>query len=255
MEIRGKVALITGGAVRVGKAITLMLARQGAHVVVNYNSSALPAEETVSEARSMGVEAVAIQCDVSNFSAVQSMVAEVTERFGGVDILVNGASLFGKIKVPSRDLAQDLDTWHRVTRISIDGAFYVSSLLSGGMLARGGGAIVSIVDLSVWTPWHGFTAHAVGKAGLLALTQQLALELAPTIRANAVAPGPVLPPAEHGEAQKATIAGRTLLDRWGSPEDVAHAVKYLVEADYVTGETIYVDGGEHFGQYKRKKAT
>lgn len=250
MEIQGKVALVTGGAIRVGKAITLALARAGAHVVVNYNTSAGEAQETVAEAEALGVQGLPVQCDVSNFVAVQAMVQQVTDQFGGVDVLVNAASLFGKIQVPSTDLEKDLETWHKVTRISIDGAFYVSTLLAPGMLARGGGAIVNIVDLSVWNPWPGFTAHAVGKAGLLALTQQLALELAPAVRVNAVAPGPVLPPPGHSEAQKATIARRTLLERWGSPDDVGHAVRFLVEADYVTGETIYVDGGEHCGQYK-----
>jgi 3-oxoacyl-[acyl-carrier protein] reductase/pteridine reductase len=252
MELKSKVALVTGGAIRVGKAITLMLARAGADVVVNYNSSAGPAQETVAEAQALGVAGLAVQCDVSDLAAVQAMVQQVEARFGGVDVIVNAASLFGKIKVPTPDLAKDLETWHKVTRISIDGAFYVSNLLAPGMLARGGGAIVNIVDLSVWKPWPGFTAHAVGKAGLLALTQQLALELAPTVRVNAVAPGPVLAPPEYGDAQKAAIAGRTLLDRWGTPDDVAHAVRFLLEADYVTGEVIYVDGGEHFGQYKRR---
>lgn len=253
MEIRGKVALVTGGAIRVGKAITLALARAGANVVVNYNTSAGEAQETVAEAEALGVHGLAVQCDVSNLAAVQAMVQQVADQFGGVDILVNAASLFGKIQVPSTDLEKDLETWHKVTRISIDGAFYVSTLLAPGMLARGGGAIVNIVDLSVWNPWPSFTAHAVGKAGLMALTQQLALELAPTVRVNAVAPGPILPPPGRSEAQKATIAGRTLLERWGSPDDVGHAVRFLVEADYVTGETVYVDGGEHFAQYKPRR--
>ena len=116
-------------------------------------------------------------------------------------------------------------------------------------------AIVNLVDLSVWNPWPSFTAHAVGKAGLLALTQQLALELAPTIRVNAVAPGPVLPPPDSSDSQNAALAARTLLERWGSPEDVAGAVRYLVEADYVTGATLHVDGGEHLAQYKRRAKT
>jgi NAD(P)-dependent dehydrogenase (short-subunit alcohol dehydrogenase family) len=252
MNMQDKVALVTGGAVRVGKAITLMLAQAGAHVVINYNSSARAAQDTAAEAQALGVQVMSVQCDVSDLAAVQAMVQEVTERFGGVDILVNGASLFGKISVPT----SDLDTWHKVTRISIDGAFYVSNSLAPSMLARGGGAVVNIVDLSAWTPWPGFTAHAVGKAGLLALTHQLALELAPSIRVNAVAPGPVMPPSGYSESQAANIAGRTLLDRWGSPEDVAKAVRYLIEADYVTGEVLLVDGGEHLGQYKlRKKLT
>ncbi|MCB0085884.1 MAG: SDR family oxidoreductase, partial [Caldilineaceae bacterium] len=119
------------------------------------------------------------------------------------------------------------------------------------MLARGGGAIVNIVDLSVWTPWPNFTAHAVGKSGLLALTRQLALELAPTVRVNAVAPGPVLPPPNYSEQKLQQKARTTLLERWGSAEDVARAVKYLIEADYVTGDVMTVDGGEHYGHNKR----
>lgn len=249
MEIQNKVALVTGGAVRVGKAITLMLAQAGAQVVVHYNASSTEAEQTLAEARALGADGLALQCDIADDQAVARMAATVLERFGGVDILVNSASLFGKMTVPTTDL----DGWRRVTRISIDGAFYVSNALAPSMLARGGGAIVNIVDLSAWQPWPGRTAHAVGKAGLLALTQQLALELAPTIRVNAVAPGPVLPPLDYSEAQVAAVAARTLLERWGTPEDVAKAVKYLVEADYVTGDVMRVDGGEMMGTHKSKR--
>ena len=248
MQINGKVALVTGGAVRVGKAITLMLAREGAHVVVNYNSSASAAQETVAAAQALGVEAMALQCDVAEHTEVQAMTQRILDRFGGVDIIVNSASFFGKLTVPT----DDLTTWRRVTRISIDGAFFVVNALAHAMLARGGGAIVNIVDLSVWQPWPGFTAHAVGKAGLMALTQQLALELAPTIRVNAVAPGPVLPPDDYDDERLAAVASRTLLERWGTPDDVAQAVQYLLEADYVTGEVISVDGGERHGFRKRR---
>lgn len=249
MEIRNKVALVTGGAVRVGQAITLMLAEAGAHVVVHYNSSAVEAEQTVAAAAALGADGMAIQCDIADDQAVAHMAAAVLARFGGVDILVNSASLFGKMSVPTTDL----EGWRRVTRISIDGAFYVSNAFAPSMLARGDGAIVNIVDLSAWQPWPGRTAHAVGKAGLLALTQQLALELAPTIRVNAVAPGPVLPPLEYSDAQNEAVANRTLLERWGTPEDVAKAVKYLVEADYVTGDVMRVDGGEMMGAHKSKR--
>ena len=104
--------------------------------------------------------------------------------------------------------------------------------------------MVNIVDLSAWKPFAGYIAHSVGKAGLLALTRQLAVELAPTVSVNAVAPGPVLPPPDYGPEQIERIAGRTLKGRWGSAQDVADAVRFLVEADYITGEVIVVDGGE-----------
>jgi len=249
MNPQGKVALVTGGAHRVGKAITLMLAQAGAQIVINYNSSATEAHQTVAEANALGVEALAIQCDVADFDAVQRMTKVIKERFGGVDILVNSASHFGRTPFPTEDAAV-IEMWQRVTRISLDGAFYVCNSLVPTMQARGGGVIINIVDLSVWMPWPNLMAHAVGKAGLLALTHQLALELAPTIRANAVAPGPVLPPPNTTERLLAVSAGHTLLERWGTPEDVAHAVKYLIEADYVTGDVMRVDGGEQIAYRK-----
>ena len=246
MEIAGKVALVTGGAHRVGKAITMMLAKAGAHVVVNYYSASTEAEQTVAEAQALGVRTRAIQCDVAEWTEVQSMADAIIEEFGGVDIIVNSASLFDKMPFPT----DDLSTWHRVTAVSIDGPFYVCNALAPSMLARGGGSIVNIVDLSAWEPWVNFTAHSVSKAALLAFTKQLALELAPTIRANAVAPGPVLPPPNYDERQAEKTARRTLLRRWGTPEDVAFAVRYLLEAEYVTADVITVDGGERYGHRK-----
>jgi 3-oxoacyl-[acyl-carrier protein] reductase/pteridine reductase len=250
MEPRGKVALITGGAHRVGKAITLMLARAGVHVVVNYYQSADAARQTVAEAEAAGVQALAVQCDVADWEQVQRMAQAIAARFGGVDIIVNSASLFETMPFPTADLA----TWHRVTAISIDGPFYVCNALAPGMLARGGGAIVNILDLSAWEPWPKFMAHSVSKAALLALTRQLALELAPTIRANAVAPGPVLPPPNYNEKRAQAAADKTLLGRWGSPEDVALAVRYLIEADYVTGDVMTVDGGQRYGHTKPRSS-
>jgi 3-oxoacyl-[acyl-carrier protein] reductase/pteridine reductase len=244
MEIRGKVALVTGGAHRVGKAITMMLAQAGADVVVNYFSSSIEADQTVGEAQTLGVRARAIQCDVANWAQVQGMADTIIAEFGGVDMIINSASLFEQTPFPT----DDVSAWQRVTGISVDGPFYVCNALVPSMLARGGGAIVNIVDLSAWEPWHNFSAHSVSKAALLAFTKQLALELAPTIRANAVAPGPVLPPPNYNERSAAKTAAGTLLKRWGTPEDVAFAVRYLLEAEYVTADVITVDGGERYGQ-------
>lgn len=242
MEIRGKVALVTGGAHRVGKAITMMLAQAGAHVVVNYYSSSRAADETVAEAQALGVRALSVQCDVADWAQVRRMADTILEEFGGVDIIVNSASLFEKTPFPT----DDISAWQRVTGISIDGPFYVCNVLVPSMLARGGGSIVNIVDLSAWEPWPNFAAHGASKAALLAFTKQLALELAPTIRANAVAPGPVLPPPNYDEERAAQTATGTLLKRWGTPEDVAFAVRYLIEAEYVTADVVTVDGGQRY---------
>lgn len=246
MNPKGKTALITGGAVRVGKAITLGLAQAGANVVINYNSSAEAAESTAAEARQLGVQALAVQANIANYQQVEAMVAKAADHFGSVDILVNSASLWQSTRFP----LSNLDNWHRVISISINGSFYCANAVAPLMLEKGEGAIVNIIDLSAWEPWPNFIAHSVGKAGLLALTRQLALELAPAVRVNAVAPGPVLPPPDYSDKKIAETAGRTLLDRWGSPEDVAEAVLYFVRANYVTAETLAVDGGERFGHRK-----
>jgi 3-oxoacyl-[acyl-carrier protein] reductase/pteridine reductase len=119
------------------------------------------------------------------------------------------------------------------------------------MRERGAGVIINIVDLSAWEPWPRFAAHSVGKAALLALTRQLALEFAPQVRVNAVAPGPVLPPPHYSPEKIARAAERTLLGRWGSPADVVGAVLFLIQADYITGDTITVDGGERIAGRKR----
>jgi NAD(P)-dependent dehydrogenase (short-subunit alcohol dehydrogenase family) len=249
MEIEGRTALITGGAHRVGKAITLALARAGANVVVNYYGSAGAAEETVDEAQAHGVVALAVRADVSDHEQVGGLVDAARQRFGGVDILVNSASLWRRTPFPMEDLTD----WHRVTGILIDGSLYCANAVAPMMLERGEGAIVNVVDLSAWQPWPERAAHSVGKAALLALTRQLALELAPAVHVNAVAPGPVLPVPGSDPAANAKTAQGTLKGRWGKPADVAEAVVYLVQADYITGEVLVVDGGQRFGPYKRER--
>lgn len=251
MDLKNKVALVTGGAHRVGKAITLQLARAGAHVVVNYNTSDQAAQQTVAEVTALGVKALAIQCDVADLAAVRQMATVILEQFGGVDVIINSASHFEQTPFPSADPAV-LETWRKVTRILIDGPYYICNTLVPTMQARGGGIIINIVDLSAWHPWINYTAHVVGKSSLLALTRQLALELAPTIRVNAVAPGLVLPPSGYDEARKEQSTTKTLLNRWGEPKDVALAVKYLIEADFVTGEVLTLDGGERYAANKRR---
>ena len=193
-----------------------------------------------------------MQGDVADHGAVREMARRIEARFGGVDILVNAADNFGQTPFPSADDHDETelrDTWRRVVGVTVDGPYHVTNALAPGMVERArasgeSGAIVNILDLIVWRPWPNFMAHAASKAALDAMTRQMALELAPHVRANAVAPGLVLPPPNFSEAQIERFAQRTLLKRWGSPADVAHAVRYLVEADYVNGEVIVVDGGE-----------
>jgi NAD(P)-dependent dehydrogenase (short-subunit alcohol dehydrogenase family) len=243
MNIEGKTALITGGAHRVGKAITMTLARAGANVVVNYYSSDKAAQETVAEAQALGVGGLAVQADVGDMEQARGLVAAGADEFGAVDILVNSASIWQKTPLPMGDFRD----WHRVLGVLLDGSMVLADAVAPMMQERGEGAMVNIVDLSAWKPFPGYVAHSVGKAGLLALTRSLAIELAPEVSVNAIAPGPVLPPPGYTQAQIDRIAGRTLKGRWGSAQDIAGAVRFLVEADYITGEVIVVDGGERFG--------
>ncbi len=246
MKIAGKTALVTGGAIRVGKAISLGLARAGAHVAINYNRDAAAALETVAEARALGVKACAIQADISDWGQVQRLFGEIHAELGPVDILVNNASIFRKTPVPTTDLAD----WQAVTGVLINGAFYVSNLAAADMLAGEGGVMINIVDLTAWEAWPGFAGHVVGKSALLALTRQLAIDLAPKVRANAIAPGPILPPPDYTPEHIQRTAAKTLLDRWGCPEDISRAVNFLVESDYINADVMTVDGGERYGHRK-----
>lgn len=242
MNPQGKTALVTGGAVRVGRAMTLALARSGANVVVHYNSSAGPAEETAAAARALGVEALIVQADLGDPEAVAGLVRAVEATFGGVDILVNSASPFIRKGLHETTLAD----WHFVLGALLDGPFLLAQAFAPGMAARGSGLIVNILDQAAFAPSPAYLAHGVGKHGLLGLTRNLAVALAPSVRVNAIAPGPVLPPPGYTPEQNDRIAAKTLLQRWGSPDDVVKALLYLIDADYVTGDVLFVDGGERW---------
>jgi NAD(P)-dependent dehydrogenase (short-subunit alcohol dehydrogenase family) len=243
VEIKGKTAIITGGAHRVGRAITLALAKLGANVVINYYSSSTDAEKTALEARNLGVSTLIYQCDVAQPDQVAAMVDQAERQFGSVDILVNSASLWQATPFPMNDFTN----WERVIDTTVHGAMYCANYTAPLMLRLGEGSIVNIIDASAFRPFRHFIAHSVAKSALLGMTRQLALELAPNVRVNAVSPGPVLPPPDYTEEQIRRAANRTLRKKWGTPEDVSDAVVFLVRADYITGEFITVDGGEQYG--------
>ncbi|MGB2775115.1 MAG: SDR family oxidoreductase [Anaerolineae bacterium] len=244
MDIQGKVALVTGGAIRVGRSIALGLAQAGADVVIAYHTSVTEAQATVAEIHALGVAGLAIQADVSDVSQVQALVAQIQAAFGRLDIVVNSSSRFQTTPV----MTTTIEEWRQVLGVLLDGPFFLAQAAAPLMQAQGAGVIINILDLSAFEPWPNFIAHSVGKSGLLALTRGLALELAPAIRVNAVAPGAVLAPSHYDPQKLQQVADRTLLKRWGSPQDVADAVVFLARADYITGETLIVDGGEQWGR-------
>jgi pteridine reductase len=240
MDLNGKTALVTGGAVRVGKAIALALAGAGADVVINYHSSADAAIQTVAEIEALGRRALAVKADVSQGNQVQALVDAAMERMGRLDVLINSASLWRRTPWAELDEA----AWDQLVDIALKGPFLCARAAAPHLTAHGDGAIVNIVDLSAIIPFRNYLPHSAAKAGLVNLTYSLAMELAPAVRVNAIAPGPVLPPPEYTEQQVQAAARRTLIGRWGAAEDVAQAVVFLAQAPYITGVILPVDGGE-----------
>lgn len=242
MDLQGKTALVTGGGVRVGRAISLGLAQAGARVVVHYNRSAAPAEETVAEARRLGAQAVAVQGDFSSTERVREVARAARQPFDGVDLLVHAASPF----IKGRLFETDLETWHLLSAAVVESFFLLTQELAPGMKARGEGSLIAILDRGAFDPWPEYLFHGLAKMALWGLVRSFAAELAPEVRVNGVVPGPVLPPPGMDAGTEDRVAADTLLKRWGSPQDVVGAVLYLAQADYVTGTAIFVDGGERW---------
>jgi NAD(P)-dependent dehydrogenase (short-subunit alcohol dehydrogenase family) len=240
MNPKDRVALVTGGARRVGRAFSLALARAGAHLVLNYHTSRNAADQTAAELRALGVEALPFQADVSQPDQVEAMVEAGRRQFGRIDIVVNSASIFERTPFPDAPV----EAWQRVLAVNLTGPFVVARTVAPLMLAQGEGVIINVVDILAFRQSRDYLAHGVAKAGVKALTESLAVLLAPAVRVNAVMPGPVLPPLDYTTEQVERIAQRTLLKRWGSPDDVARGVLFLIENDYVTGHMLAVDGGE-----------
>ena len=244
MRLKDKVALITGAAHRVGKAIAVGLAHRGSNIVLNYHSSGEAAQQTQTELEALGVKVLPIQADITNQLAVEAMVAKAVDHFGHIDILVNSAGNYKETPFPESSVAD----WDAVMDTNLRAAFVCARTVTPHLLKREEGLIVNIADLSAFGPcWPNFLAHSVSKAGLLSLTQFLAVELSPTIRVNAVAPGPVIPMSDDDVD---AVAQKTLVKRWGSGSHVAQAVVFLAENDYICGEVIRVDGGQLLGPRK-----
>jgi pteridine reductase len=238
MELRERVALVTGAGQRVGRAIALGLARNGARVAVHYNEAADGAREVVESIRALGVDAFAIGADLSDAAAAGRLVDSVAAHWGVLDILVNSAGIMLRTPVADVTPAQ----WDEIFAINLRAPFFVAQAAARVMGTRGG-AIVNISDLAGLENWKDFVPHGISKAGVVQMTRELAHALAPHIRVNAIAPGPVLLPKGWDEAAAAHLIATTPLHRLGTPEDVVGAVLYLLQADYVTGDTIVVDGG------------
>ncbi|HXV44651.1 MAG TPA: SDR family oxidoreductase [Anaerolineae bacterium] len=239
MELKNKIVLITGAAVRVGRVIALALAEQGCHIVITYLSEAEPYQATAAQIEAKGVEVLALPLNVQTPGDPARVVAAAVERFGRIDLLVNNASVW--LKAPFLEITEE--AWRSALEINLTGPFLMSQAVAPHMLKQKSGLIVNITDLSAYQTWPGYAPHSASKAGLVTLTRVMAAELAPHIRVNAIAPGTVLLPDNADEAKAQWAVENSLLKRVGTPEDVAHTVIFLAENDFVTGAVYFVDGG------------
>lgn len=238
-SLRGQTALITGAAKRLGRAVAEALADRGVHVVLHYRQSQDEAELLADELRGRGVDCWTIGADLDSPEAARDLLPRAVERCGRpVDILINSASIFE----PSLVLEfspEDLDRNMRVNALA-------PLLLCRSMAAQGrAGQIVNFLDTRIVEYDRLHAAYHLSKRALFTITRMLALELAPAIRVNAVAPGLILPPPDRDNAYLEKLARNVPLQRHGSAEDVVRAVMFLLESDFVTGQVIFLDGGQH----------
>lgn len=240
MTLQEKVALVTGSAKRIGRAVANALADRGVHQAVHYRTSKTEAEDAVEMFRILGVEAESFQADLSQVKEVEALASEVLKRFGRLDILVNNASVF----FPS-PLGEVTDLqWDTLINTNLKGPFFLAQKVGLAMKAAVGGTIINIGDWAAERPYTGYLPYCISKAGVVAMTKGLAKALAPEVRVNCINPGPVMLPEDLSEAEKEEIMRKTPLQRTGSPTDIANAVVFLCEGtDFMTGAVITVDGG------------
>jgi glucose 1-dehydrogenase len=241
MEIQGRIAVVTGGGIRVGRAIALGLAAAGADVFIHYNRSAGPAEETAEAARALGVNAAIGSVDLSDPSTASLLIDLAREALGVPSILVNSASGFPTDTI--RDLG--LDAWRATLDLTLGSPVFATQAFANALPADVDGAVVNVTDVRTHTPYREHFSYLVAKGAIDTFTRAAALQLAPRIRVNAVALGVILPPKQEDDDYALRLAADLPLGRVGGTDPVVAAVLALVENDFVTGEIVRVDGGGH----------
>ena len=244
MRLQDTVALITGGR-RIGLVVASELASRGVDVALSYGRSRQEAEEGASRVRAAGRRALAVQCDLSQPDAARALVSAVVEALGRIDILINMASVYAERSFDEITVTD----WDAVLNVDLRGAFLCAQAAAPHMRRQGGGRIVNFSDWlarSGRPRYRGYLPYYVAKTGVIGLTEALALELAgDNILVNAIAPGPILAPPTTTDEDLRGVERATPLGRWGGEAEIAKAVLALLESDFVTGETLRVDGGRH----------
>ncbi len=241
MTLDGRVALVTGGGIRLGRAIVQALAGDGATVAVHHHGSGEAAQGLVAELRKAGRRAEAFRADLTDDAELVALVPEVERSLGPVSVLVNSAARFTRATFLDTDAATLDAEW----RLNARAPFLLTRAVARGMVERKDGVVVNVLDIGgALVPWRNYSAYCMTKAALHMLTQVLALELAPHVRVNGVAPGTVLPPESLSPEEREQLRSRIPMQRFGTPEDVAETVRFLVAGpDFITGQVVAVDGG------------
>lgn len=241
MDITGRNALVTGGATRVGKALTLALAGAGANVFVHYNSSAGPADETAAEAKALGVNAAIGSANLSDPTAGIQLIEDATANLGPISILVNSASGF-----PTDSLADaTLEGFHAALDLTLASPIFLTQAYAAALPDDIGGAVVNITDVKTHKPYLDHFSYVIAKGGIDTFTRAAARALAPRIRVNAVALGVILPPPGEDDFYAEKLASKIPMKQVGGTTPVAAAMLALVENDFITGEIVRIDGGSH----------
>jgi pteridine reductase len=236
-NLNGKVALVTGAAKRLGRAIALHLAREGADVVVHFHRSAAEAQNVVTEITNLGRRAISVPADLAKKSDIDQLIAATNKEFGRLDILVNNASNFLHADFPS--ITEEI--WDAALDVNLKAPFFCSQA-AAPLLKINNGVIINLSDVAGFLGWTGYIPHSVSKAGVSMLTRVLAKALAPEIRVNAVAPGTITMPGDPPDLA-ADFIKRAPLQRTGTTEDVTAAISFLINSPFITGEVLVLDGG------------
>jgi pteridine reductase len=240
VKLHGRVSLVTGAGRRVGRALAVALGGEGMHVAVHYNNSAAGAIETVAMIDNAGGKATPFRGDLTSAETPAKLVGDVAAQLGSLAVVVNSAAVMAR--TPLGEVTAEI--WDRIFALNLRAPFLIAQA-AAPLLRAEGGAIVNIADLAAFESWSGYIPHSISKAGIVKMTSALARVLAPEIRVNAIAPGAVLLPADWNDEAGDRLISTTPLGRLGDPDDVVQAMLYLLRSDYVTGETLIVDGGRH----------
>jgi pteridine reductase len=235
--LQGRVALVTGAAKRIGRAVAARLASEGADVIIHYHRSKSEADDAVAEIAKLGRRSAALQADLCNVAEIKRMFQSAAEQFGRLDILVNSAANF----LPAHLADTTEKTWDAALDTNLKAPFFCAQA-AAPLLKQSHGVIVNFADIGGILPWPGYIPHCASKAGVIMLTKCLAKALAPEVRVNAIAPGTITMSGDPSDWE-ADFIRRAPLHRAGTTDDVADAVSFLIHSNFLTGQTLVLDGG------------